>query len=244
MRLLRAELLKLRTTRLVLWLALLLLALELLIISLTAAQNAESDLVRASSQRDLVLVAGTSALLAVILGIAAAAGEFEHGTASHTFLVAPLRERVLAAKLVGVALAGLVLAVFADAVALLLAALWLWGRGIDSRLGTHETVAVLLGTLLAAALAGALGVGFGSLLRRQTAAIVITFVWLLVAEPLLGIAGGVQKYAPGHAIAAVVEGGQQGSDLLGFGAAVLVTLAYLAAAAGVGTLAVKHADVG
>ena len=54
------------------------------------------------------------------------------------------------------------------------------------------------------------------------------FVWLLVVEPLLSIAG-VQKYAPGHAIASVVEGGTQSSDLLSFGAGLALSLAYVRA---------------
>jgi ABC-2 type transport system permease protein len=241
-RLVRAELLKLTTTRLVLWLLLLLLGLELLVISLTASQNSLTDLVQPSSQRDLLAVSSTAALLSLILGIVAAGGEYDHGTVSHTFLVAPVRERVVAAKAVAAALLGVGLAVLGGLSALALSALWLSGRGVPSHLLEHDSVSLLLGTLLASALTGALGVGFGSLLRRQTAAIVLTFVWLLVAEPLLGIAG-VQKFAPGHAVAAVVEGGQQSGELLGFGAGLLVVLAYVAAVGLLGTLAVKGSDV-
>ena len=98
------------------------------------------------------------------------------------------------------------------------------------------------GTIAAAAISGALGVGFGSITHRQTGAIVFAFVWLLVVEPLLGIAG-VQKYAPGHAIASVVEGGTQSSELLSFGAGLALSLAYVLGFAVAGTLVVKGSDV-
>jgi ABC-type transport system involved in multi-copper enzyme maturation permease subunit len=241
-RLVRAELLKLTTTRLLLWLALLVLALELLVISLTAAQDSTEDLMQASSQRDLVTVAAVSALISLILGIVSATGEYEHGTASQTFLVAPARERVVAAKLVAVALVGAALAALADAFAYGLSSLWLSGRSVPPQLATRETLAVMLGTVLAAALAGALGVGLGSLLRRQTAAIVLTFVWLLVGEPLLGIAG-VQEFAPGHVIAAVVQGGQQSAELLSFWGGLAAALVYVGLAGGLGALSVKSSDV-
>ena len=101
---------------------------------------------------------------------------------------------------------------------------------------------MLFGTIAAAAIAGALGVGFGSITHRQTGAIVFAFVWLLVVEPLLGIAG-VQQYAPGHAIASVVEGGTQSSELLSFGAGLALSLAYVLGFAVAGTLVVKGSDV-
>ena len=242
MRLLRAELLKLATTRLVLWLALLLVALEVLLISLTAAQDGRDDLALASTQRSLVAFAAVSVLISLILGVVALTGEYEHGTVSATFLVAPARERVVAAKIAAAALGGAAVAVFADVVGYGLSALWIAGRSIPSHLGTRDTLAVLGGIVLAAALAGALGVGYGAILRRQTAAIVVVFAWLLIGEPLLAITG-VQRFAPGHALAAVVAGGHRSAELLGFWAGLAVTLVYIGVTAVVGTTAVRNADV-
>jgi ABC-type transport system involved in multi-copper enzyme maturation permease subunit len=241
-RLLHAELLKLATTRLVLWLALLMLGLELLLISLTASQDSVGDVIQESTQRSLVTFAAVSALISLILGIVSATGEYEHGTVSQTFLVAPARERVVFAKLVAAALVGAGLALVADAVAYGLTALWLSGRSIPSHLATRDTLTVMLGTILAAALAGALGVGYGSLARRQTAAIVVALIWLLIGEPLLAIAG-INSYAPGHVIAAVVEGGHTSAELLGFWAGVAAALVYIGAAGVLGVVSVKRADV-
>jgi hypothetical protein len=100
----------------------------------------------------------------------------------------------------------------------------------------------VLGITLAAALTGAFGIGFGSLLRRQTAAIVIALVWLLVGEPLLGLAQ-VERYGPGHVVAAVVEAGNQGSDLLPFGAGLAVGLLYIAVVGLLGGGSLRRADI-
>jgi ABC-2 type transport system permease protein len=237
-----AELLKLRTTRLLLWLALLIVALEVLVISLHVSQDSLVSLAEAGSQRDAVSIAAVSALISLILGIVSSAGEYGHSTISHTFLVAPVRERVVAAKLVSAALAGALLAVLSGAFAWGFAALLLSARSVPLHLDSSDVLRVLLGTIGAAAITGALGVGFGASVRRQTAAVVVALVWLLVGEPLLAIAG-VQSYAPGHAIASVVEAGDQGSDLLSFWGGLSVALVYVAVLAVAGTALVKRTDV-
>ena len=231
------------TTRLLLWLGLLLLGLELLVIALHVSQDSLGSLAEARNQRDIVSIAAVSALISLIVGVVLAAGEFTHGTIAPTFLVVPARERVVAAKLVVGALAGAALAVAATAFAWgLMAVSPLSLRSVPLYLGSGGTLRVLFGTIAAAAIAGALGVGLGSITHRQTGAIVFAFVWLLVVEPLLSIAG-VQRYAPGHAIASVVEGGTQSSDLLSFGAGLALSLAYVLGFAVAGALVVKGADV-
>ncbi|MGZ4257732.1 MAG: hypothetical protein ACXVRE_08220 [Gaiellaceae bacterium] len=242
MRLVRAELLKLGTTRLLMWLALLILALAVLVISLNASQQSISDLERAGNQHALVTVAAVSALIAMILGIVSSAGEYAHGTISHTFLVTPLRERVVGAKLVAAAVAGLGLAAFASAVSWGLAALWVAGRSVSVQLWSSDSLELFAGVLVAAAIAGAIGVGFGALVRRQTAAIVVALVWLLIVEPLLG-AAGVQQYGPAHAIAAVVNAGHRSSETLRFWPGLALALAYAGVIGLLGTLAVKGSDV-
>lgn len=242
MRLLRAELLKLVTTRLLLWLGLLLLALEVLVISLHVSQDSVSSLAEPRNQRDVIGIAAVAALVALIVGVVSSAGEYAHGTISHTFLVAPVRERVVVAKVLAGALAGAALAAFAGVVAWVLAALLFSARSVPVHLGSANVMRPLFGTLLASAVAGGLGVGFGFLVRRQTAAIVVVFVWLLVVEPLLAIAN-VNQYAPGHAVASVVVAGSPSSELLAFWPGLLLALAYAVGFAALGAVAVKRTDV-
>lgn len=241
-RLVRAELLKVWTTRLLLWLGLLILALEVLVIALHVAQDSLGSLAEPRNQRDIVSIAAISALISLILGIVSSAGEFAHGTIGHTFLVAPVRERVAAAKLIAAALAGALLALAACAFAWGFGALLLASRSVPVHLASWSALRIVPGTVLAAAITGALGIGLGSILRRQTAAIVIALIWLLVGEPLLGI-GNVQRYGPGHAVASVVEAGAQSSDLLAFWAGLAVALVYAAAFAATGAALVKGSDV-
>ena len=153
-----------------------------------------------------------------------------------------MRERVALAKLAAAALAGGALALAACVFAWALAALLLKARSVPVHLGSGTSLRLVGGIVLAAAISGALGVGFGSLLRRQTAAIVIALVWLLVGEPLLGIANA-DRYGPGHVIASVVEAGNQGSQLLSFGGGLALALVYVVVTAALGTLALNRADI-
>jgi ABC-2 type transport system permease protein len=212
------------------------------VISLDVFQNSVAELHHPNRQRDAVGIAAVSALISLILGIVSSAGEYGHGTISHTFLVTPVRERVVAAKLASAALGGAALAVISAAFAWGFAALLLSARSVPLHLGSRVALYLLLGTIGAAALTGALGVGLGAVLRRQTAAVVLALVWLLVAEPLLAIAG-VNKYAPGHAVAAVVEAGANGSDVLNFWPGLALALAYTVGLAVVGAVVVERTDV-
>jgi ABC-2 type transport system permease protein len=242
-RLVRAELLKLMTTRILLWLGLLVLGLVTLIVSVTAGNNSTDELAQAAHQRDLLTASALSALVALILGIVVTAGEYAHGTVNQTFLVTPVRFRVIGAKLAAAALVGLGLALVAEVGAYALAALWLAGKSAPSHLASHDTLQLFAGTLLAGAIAATIGVGLGALLRRQTGAIVLALIWLLVGEPLLAI-GSAQPYAPGHAIASVaVNAGRGSGELLHFWPAVLLGLLYATVLALLGTWLVERSDV-
>ena len=241
-RLVRAELVKLTTTRLFLWLGLLILGLSAFVTSTRIASTSTTQLAGAGEQRSILQFAAIGAIVALIVGIVEAAGEYAHGTIAHTFLAAPVRERVVVAKLIAGALAGALICGFAEFVTWLMAAAWLTGKSVDLQLTTRSVLQTYLGILGAGALAAAIGVGLGSILRRQTAAIVLALIWLLVGEPVLSIAR-VQEYAPGHAIAAVSVGGTDTTELLHFWPGLLVALGYAAVLALAGTLVVARADV-
>ena len=73
-RLIRAELVKLSTTRLFLWLGLLILALSAFVTSTTILSNDESTLATVSQQRSIAQFAAVGAIIALIVGIVLAAG--------------------------------------------------------------------------------------------------------------------------------------------------------------------------
>ena len=241
-RLIRAELVKLSTTRLFLWLGLLLVALSAFVTSTTILSNQRSTLEELSQQRSIAQFAAVGAIIALIVGIVLAAGEYTHGTIAHTFLVTPVRGRVVAAKLIAGAIVGVLVTGFAELVTWGIAAAWISGKSLPFLLDDRSIVKSYLGILGAGALAAAIGVGLGAVLRRQTAAIVLALIWLLVGEPVLSVAGA-QQYAPGHAVAAVAVAGSRSSELLAFWPGLLVALGYVVVLATAGAIAVDRSDV-
>jgi ABC-type transport system involved in multi-copper enzyme maturation permease subunit len=241
-RLIRAELVKLSTTRLFLWLGLLILALSAFVTSTTILSNDATEVATLSQQRSIAQFAAVGAIIALIVGIVLAAGEYTHGTIAHTFLVTPVRARVVAAKLIAGAIVGVLVTGFAEVVTWGIAAAWISGKSLPFFLDDRSILKTYLGILGAGALAAAIGVGLGAFLRRQTAAIVLALIWLLVGEPVLSIAGG-QEYAPGHAVAAVAVAGERSSELLAFWPGLLVALVYVVVLAAAGVVAVDRSDV-
>jgi ABC-2 type transport system permease protein len=228
-RLVRAEIVKLRTVRSLLWVTLAMVALVgISVISVVASSGAIEN---AGDDRSVARISSIAVVFALILGIIVMGAEGTHGTITQTFLVAPVRERVVAAKAIVAVAFGVALGAVAEALTLLVA-----GPGLS--LSLHNARYVLIGVLIASAAAGALGVGLGALYHRQGPAMITAFLWLLIAESVLAI--GLRdnvKYLPGHVFAATVAGtrGSSQNDLVGtwagaFGAA-LYAVGFLAAGA-------------
>jgi len=98
---------------------------------------------------------------------------------SSTFLVTPVRSRVLQAKWWAVALASVPVAI-----ATLVASVGVTGAVLHSRQGNVSTGAQLwqmaAATFLIMAAFGVIGVAIGALVRNQIAAVVL--IWMLVVE--------------------------------------------------------------
>ena len=221
--LLRAELLKLRTTRALYGYLLLLVVLTGIGAAAQATAAHLFELEDPAYQRDLLSQSVAAPLLALLLGILSATVEWRHGTITRTFLVAPRRWRVLAAKELNAFVLGVVLAVLGLAVAIAVAA------PILSRDGSPFVVdGAFVGRigeiLLASALWGALGAGVGLLVQHQAVVLVGTIIWILVVESLLAAllhwAGlqGVADMLPRHALDALA--GHENGLSAGAGAAV------------------------
>jgi ABC-type transport system involved in multi-copper enzyme maturation permease subunit len=157
-----------------------------------------------------------SAKLAVVYGVVCASGEFRHRTITTSYLTAPGRAMLIAAKAVVAALVGAVYAVV-SALAGLLGALVVggWAEGQTGPLLAVGGVAMLTFALWAA-----LGVGVATVIGSQLVAITGVLVYLLLAEQILiGLAhvigiGDLEGYLPGGASeAALTE--LAGDDTLG-----------------------------
>jgi hypothetical protein len=243
-RLVRAELTKLRTTRLVYGLAAAMAAFAVLTVVANATDRQGAPPLSADSLP--MLVGGPVTLLsgaALLLGILGMAGEFRHQTVTQTFLVTPDRGRVVAAKLVAYPLAGIALALGILAFTVAVAAGWLAAKGVTPSLLDARLGRVLLGAVLAAGLCGLVGVGVAALVRNQVAALVGTLVWVLVVEGLLLSllnAPSLGKWLPSAAAAALTNpGGGQLSRLAG----TLLLAGYALALALAGTRLVVRRDI-
>ena len=219
-RLIRAELLKLRTARVNYGLFLTSAVLTALFATLEAARagnrtSAVAPLSTASGLTTVTTVTGFAMLLSAVLGVIVASGEFRHNTATLTYLGAPDRARVLAAKTVasaaGGAIFGLVSAIIATGVGLAFVA----GGGDQVALGVGTLVGHAAGATLAAALLATVGVGLGSLVRSQLAGVIGIFVWGVLVESVIGgLFTSVRPYLP-YTAATTMAGAQLGGAAFG-----------------------------
>lgn len=245
--LLRAEIIKLRTTRTFYALAGVAVGLSLLITLLVAT--------RTEPTRDSVLTDvftnDVSSLFIMILGIVGITGEWRHRTITSSLLAMPDRVRFLGAKTLAFAAAGLLLAI-AIAVATAVAGLAI----LESRdLPTppiSEIAEQGLRNAAVAALLGALGVAIGSLIRNQPTAIVFILLLAFVIDPLVvSLEPEYGRFSPTGALPLSIQDidpedvGFDGDDLdlLSPGAAAAAMFAWIGALFAAGAALLVRRDV-
>ncbi|HLH57924.1 MAG TPA: hypothetical protein VKV33_02110, partial [Streptosporangiaceae bacterium] len=140
-RLIRTELLKLRTARVGYGLLLIAAATTALFASLEASRNGRSvaPISTASGLSSVTTTTGFAMVIAAVLGVIAASGEFRHGSATLTYLAVPKRARVLVAKAGAAACAGAVIGLTAGIVAT--------GVGLGFAAGHGDPITLGAGTL-------------------------------------------------------------------------------------------------
>jgi ABC-2 type transport system permease protein len=181
-RLIGAELLKIRTTRTFWGITAGAVGLVLLIVVLSL--SLDDSLNTETNVHDLLSVAGFSGLLALVLGVVVGAGEYRHGTIAWTLLVTPRRLRAVSAQALACGLAGIAIGLTAFLVATAVAIPWLSAK--DAPLPpVSELLELVAGVVAYSGLAATLGAGLGALLRNQVAGVVIVLVGLFVVDPTL-----------------------------------------------------------
>jgi ABC-2 type transport system permease protein len=190
--LLRAELIKLRTTRTFVALAGVAVATSVLIVSLVSLLSEPTE----ESVLTDVFTSDTSSLFITVLAIVGITGEWRHRTLTSSLLAAPDRMRFLAAKVLAFAAAGAVLSLLISIGIGIVGYVLLSSRDLPTpELG--ELLAQIGRNVLVAALLGGFGVGFGSLVRNQAVAIVsILLLGFLIEPTLLALAPDVGIYGP------------------------------------------------
>ena len=206
--LLRSELRKVTSTRMVLGLTLALVgytALNAAALVFFSGQQGAPPLTEPSVARAVYASAGAGSVIVLVLGILGMTTEYRHMTITSTLLATPRRGRVMVAKSAVFAVVGVIEGVIACVVGIGLAALLLPLK--DHAPVDGSTIAAIAGgTLLAFAIYGILGISVGALIRNQIAAIIAALVWVLLVEALVvALLPNVGKWLPGGAVSAILQ---------------------------------------
>ena len=253
----RSEWIKLRTTA-VPWvltgIALVINGLLILVIFLRHDQLTGGDSIPHTTQQlnNLVGSGFQGYLLALLLGVLCITTEFRHKTVTTACLVTPQRPVFVVGKMILAAIAGAVLAVIMLVATMIGGGLTLVARGGSFSDMLHQVPSVAPGMILVFALFAILGVGVGSVLTNQVAAIVVVLGWFIILEGILvSLVSGAAKWVPtGAALAASNltrgEGGNNtGSPIHLFGQlqGTLLMLGYGILFAAIGSYFLTHRDI-
>jgi ABC-2 type transport system permease protein len=230
----RAELLKVRSTRTAIGLILGMIALILLFTLLTGLLTHSSGLASKEDQRELLSVSSFAGVFSALAGVLLVTSEYRFGTIRPTVLFNPARSRVLAAKIVAGTLAGIAFGVVGEVLGWGIGYSILDGRGITVVLSSGDILLLTLGGLAGTALWGAIGAGLGAIIHNQVGAIIALLAWGLVVDNLVfGLVPSVGRFTPTRASDALM--GLRVHDLVtpGVGAIALIAWACVLGAVGV-----------
>jgi ABC-type transport system involved in multi-copper enzyme maturation permease subunit len=188
-------------------------------------------------------------IFALVLGITGMTGEYRYQTVTPTFLVTPRRERVVLAKMAAHLLVGALYAVVGLLVALVAGGITIALRGEDLGYGADRLWSSVGLAVLAVGLWTLFGIGVGTLIRNQVAAILIAVAVTFLVEPLATYLfaavdlDAVVKWLPTNASAALTSPGGEFLDYLDWWAGGLVLLGYAALLGGLGLLLSLRRDI-
>jgi ABC-2 type transport system permease protein len=194
-------------------------------------------------------------LIATVMGALIVTNEFQHQTATATFLVTPNRLRVVAAKLVAALAWGAVYAVVTTILSLPVGAIWLASRGLPSFLADGGVLKAIALNLLAFGIWAVFGLGLGTLLKNQIATIVVILVVYLVANTIVRAVlmvlsqhfhedwiGNLQYALPSVESGVMTSAVPAPGGPAWWGAALMLT-AYGSVAAGIGAVIIRRRDI-
>jgi ABC-2 type transport system permease protein len=249
--LIRAEILKLRSTRMLPWLLLATLAMVVVTVAVTVpSANATNNPLSLDEPTLLARVVGVSfgvpQVTMVLLGVLAFTQEVRYGTITSTFLVEPRRSRVLVAKGVSLLLAGVVVASATLVVSSSVGIALIRARDGNVTVGA-DFWQVAAAVFVVLPLYGVTGLAVGVLLRNQIVALAASLVWLLAAEHLLIDAlPSVERWTLWGATSGLLQLGPAGistGTLLAAPIGGLLLVGYAAAAVALALVVAPRRDV-
>jgi hypothetical protein len=244
LRLIRAELRKLTSTRMPGAFVLVLVAIATLtgvaVVWGTDADGSKTFVSTAGDQRSLMAFAANAMMGAALFGAMAVAREYGHNTVVPTFLATPRRYRAVLAQLVAVMVGGAVLGLLGAALTVTTVALTLPTTDYGFMVSAGGVFAVLAASSFTGAAGAVLGAGIGCLVRNTGGAVTGTVLLLIIAPPLIvQLASGAASWIP-YTLANVLSGV---THEVGRPMAILGLALWAAVPALAGLLAVQRRDV-
>jgi len=234
--LLKAEVLKLRTTRTFAVVVGVSAVFSMLLAVLGAAVE------KHVSAHDL-FTNNSITYVIVLLGAIGMTGEWRHRTITSTILASPDRTRLLSAKVMASAAAGVVL-VFLVTVVTMIAGTIALKAGGHATLGVGGLADVMWRNLAVAAVLGSFGVAIGALGRNQIVTVVGLIAVASVLEPgIFAASHAIGQFGPLAEAPTGVLGGSETDGLLTAGPALAVMVAWTAAAFAAANVRLRGRDL-
>jgi ABC-2 type transport system permease protein len=216
-----------------------------------AGQPTTPGLDSADSLRGVYAAAAFSGayIFALVIGVTGMTGEYRYETATPTFLATPRRVRVVVAKSVAHLAVGLGYGLVAVVCAFAVGGLVVLARGHALGLGSSGLWRAVLLAVLAVALWTMLGIGIGTLIRNQVAALLVAVAVALLVEPLVSLGlyaadlDDVGKFLPSTASSAMTSPPSVLGELLPWWAGALVLGGYALAFAALGVWLSVRRDI-
>ena len=218
----------------------------IVVAGVTGLIQSGGDVHNPATARQALAHAGLAAIITLLFGIVAVAGEYRHGSITDTFLSCPDRRRVITAKMTVYGLVGAAAGLVSSAVALGVTAAWWAAKGGTLRLSGTDTWLTLGGGLAACFAFAVIGVGLGALVRNLVGAVAAALAWIALVEGIVGqiIGSGLARWLPLHASEALGRTDLGGATrLLPQWGGGLVLLGYAVVFAGAAVVTTLRRDV-
>lgn len=245
LRLVRAELRKITTTRMP-WIF---LALLLAISSATAvavlfgtdADGTKGFIATAEDQRSLLAFGANAMMIGGLFGAIAAAREYSYETIVPTFLTVPRRTTAMLAQYVGILLAGALLGLVGGALTVTAGLITVPSvEGQEWLLPAGAVAQVVAASALGGAMGAVLGAGVGAAVRNTGGAVAAAVLVLIILPPVLvQLTSSAVEWVP-NTLLNLISGVGDGP---GLPAALAAIAAWALVPAAVGLVVVQRRDV-
>jgi ABC-type transport system involved in multi-copper enzyme maturation permease subunit len=239
---LRAELLKIRSTRTTIGLLVGLVVLALLFTILTCTLSPAAQLLTEQDQVSLLSFGSIAGVFAALAGMMLFTSEYRFGTIRPTSLFNPSRGRLFVSKITAGILSGFAFGVIGEGLVFSIGLLILKIRGVSIVMTGSNEVELIVGAIVGTALWGVIGVAVGAIVPNQVGAVISLLAWGFVVENLVfGFLPKIGRLLPGHASDSMM--GTIQDKLLPGNVGTVVVIGWCVVLSIIGAVMLKRRDV-